>query len=77
MAKRSGDALREREALHHKPVCRTLDHDFERARQLVMDEPGVLRIAPRTKGERRTRTMYRIPEGVVQRILRRSTNPTA
>ena len=52
-----------------------LTMSFERTRQLVMDEPGVLRIPPKTHRKRRTRTMYRIPESVVQRILRRNANP--
>ena len=57
-----------------------LNMSFERTRQLVMDEPGVLRFAPqdvRSKGNRGRRTMYRIPESVVQRILRRNANPAA
>lgn len=53
-----------------------LNMSFERTRQLVKDEPGVLRFTPESAGKRRTRTMYRIPESVVQRILRRSANPT-
>jgi hypothetical protein len=55
-----------------------LHMSFERTRQLVKDEPGVLRFAPQsTNAKHRTRTMYRIPESVVQRILRRSSNPAA
>jgi hypothetical protein len=46
-----------------------LNMSFERTRQLVKDEPGVLRF-----GNGR-RTMYRIPESVVQRILLRCANP--
>ena len=46
--------------------------------QLVKDEPGVLRLMPQRNTEGpRTRSMYRIPESVAQRILRRSTNPAA
>ena len=56
-------------------LAERLTMSFERTRQLVMDEPGVLRIAAKTHGERRTRTMYRIPESVIERILRRSANP--
>lgn len=56
-------------------LAKRLTMSFERTRQLVMDEPGVLRIAAQTHGERRTRTMYRIPESVIERILRRSANP--
>jgi hypothetical protein len=55
-----------------------LNMSFERTRQLVKDEPGVLRfVAGGPTGKRRTRTMYRIPESVVQRILRRCANPAA
>jgi hypothetical protein len=39
-------------------LAERLTMSFERTRQLVMDEPGVLRIAAKTPGERRTRTMY-------------------
>ena len=46
-----------------------LNMSFERTRQLVKNEPGVLRFG------RGGRMMYRIPESVVQRILRRSANP--
>ena len=59
-------------------IAEMLSMSFERARQLVKDEPGVLRFAPQGKlGTRGRRTMYRIPESVVQRIVRRSTNPAA
>jgi hypothetical protein len=55
-----------------------LHMSFERARQLVKDEPGVLRFLPESmNGKQRSRSMYRIPESVVQRILRRSANPAA
>lgn len=58
-------------------LAEMLRMSFERVRLLVKDEPGVLRFshAP-AKGARRRRTMYRIPESVVQRILRRCANPT-
>ena len=59
-------------------LCELLNMSFERTRQLVMDEPGVLRFMPHGKTNRPgRRTMYRIPESVVQRILRRSANPAA
>jgi hypothetical protein len=59
-------------------LAEMLNMSFERARQLVKDEPGVLRFASQSHiGKHRHRTMYRIPESVVQRILRRSTNPAA
>jgi hypothetical protein len=51
---------------------------FERTRQLVMREPGVLRfVSGGPTVRRRTRATYRIPESVVERILRRSANPAA
>jgi hypothetical protein len=59
-------------------LAEMLHMSFERARQLVKDEPGVLRFAPQSNGGKpRRRTMYRIPESVVHRILRRSANPAA
>jgi hypothetical protein len=52
---------------------------FERARQLVMFEPGVLVFEPQGKrkdgGRGRSRKTYRIPGSVVERILRRHANP--
>ena len=55
-----------------------LNMSFERTRQLVKDEPGVLRFATAEKSAKPgLRTMYRIPESVAQRILRRSANPAA
>jgi MarR-like DNA-binding transcriptional regulator SgrR of sgrS sRNA len=53
-----------------------LSMSLERVRQLIMDEPGVLRFAPDGKRGKSQRTMYRIPESVVQRILRRNANPS-
>jgi hypothetical protein len=61
---------------------------FERVRQLVMNEPGVLVVPPSTpkgtaartgtiKSSKRTRNSYRIPDSVVQRLLRRYANPVA
>jgi hypothetical protein len=59
-------------------LAEVLRMSFERVRLLVKDEPGVLRFSQAPKqGARRRRTMYRIPESVVQRILRRCANPTA
>jgi hypothetical protein len=53
-----------------------LSMSLERTRLMVKDEPGVLRITPPPSGlKRRSKTMYRIPESVVERILRRSANP--
>jgi hypothetical protein len=52
-----------------------LSMSFERTRQLVKDEPGVLRFAPERSAGKRSRTMYRIPESVVERMLRRSAVP--
>jgi hypothetical protein len=62
-----------------------LSMSFERVRQLVMYEPGVLVIPASTpksstvrKGtNKRTRNSYRIPASVVQRFLRRYANPIA
>lgn len=54
-------------------LAEVLNISLERTRQLVMDEPGVLTFAPEHKDGRPTRrAMYRIPDSVVQRILRRS-----
>ena len=59
-------------------LSQLLNMSFERTRQLVKDEPGVLRFAAEGKRNRQgRRTMYRIPESVLQRILRRSANPAA
>ena len=55
-----------------------LNMSFERVRLLVKDEPGVLRFPAAVDGticRPGRRTMYRVPESVVQRILRRSANP--
>ena len=58
-----------------------LSMSFERVRQLVMNEPGVLVFAPpapitsRRKPGNRRRHTYRIPASVVERILRRHANP--
>ncbi len=49
---------------------------IERVRQMVMHEPGVLRLAPLTKdGKAPRKVMYRIPESVAERLIRRSSNP--
>jgi hypothetical protein len=57
-------------------VAEVLRISPERARQMFMCEPGVLRFAPDVAtGGRARRTMYRIPESVLQRIIRRSANP--
>lgn len=54
-----------------------LSISLERTRQLIMDEPDVVRIPAKGKSAKGNRTMYRIPESVVQRILRRNANPPA
>lgn len=57
-----------------------LDLSYERVRQLVMDEPGVLVLPPSPKKgttKKRTRNTYRIPASVLQRIMRRYANPMA
>ena len=55
-----------------------LSMSFERVRQLVKDEPGVLVIPSSSisiSRSKRTRNSYRIPASVVQRLLRRYANP--
>ena len=45
-------------------------------RLLVKDEPGVLKFQTTKRcAAKRGRTMYRIPESVLQRIIRRCMNP--
>lgn len=56
-------------------LCEILKMSFSRVRALVKDEPGVLRFASEGKRAPGRPTMYRIPESVVERILRRSANP--
>lgn len=59
-------------------LAEMLKMSFERTRLLVKDEPGVLRFTSQGTTRRPgRRTMYRIPESVIQRILRRSANPAA
>jgi len=59
-------------------IAGMLSMSLERVRQLVKGEPGVLKLTPEAKGGKPARkTMYRIPESVVQRILRRCSNPAA
>jgi len=63
-----------------KELAVILNMSRERVRRLVMDEPGVLRFAPdvpQGRPGRRTNVMYRIPQGVAERILRRNANPPA
>lgn len=53
-----------------------LSLSYERVRQLVLNEPGVVVLPPtKAQSKRRTRNTYLIPESVVLRILRRCTNP--
>jgi len=57
-------------------LCDLLNMSFSTVRLLVKDEPGVLRFQTCKRGvTKRARTMYRIPESVLQRIVRRCTNP--
>jgi len=59
-----------------KDLANKLSMSLERTRQLVMNEPGVLRFTSEAKGGKVPRkTMYRIPESVAERILRRNANP--
>lgn len=58
----------------------TLKVSYEKARLMVKDVPGVLRILPEPSdgiSRRRQKTMYRIPESVFVRIVRRLANPAA
>ena len=59
-------------------LAEILKTSLEKTRLMIKDEPGVLRILPAPshgKTKTRPKTMYRIPESVVERILRRSANP--
>jgi hypothetical protein len=57
-------------------LCDLLKMSFSTVRLLVKDEPGVLRFqTSKRSAAKRARTMYRIPESVVQRIIRRCSNP--
>lgn len=57
-------------------LAKQLKVSHEKARQMVKDEPGVLVFqGPPQKGKR-PKAMYRIPRSVVERILRRSANPS-
>ena len=58
-----------------KELASLLHVSLERVRLMVKDEPGVLKIESDTPTGKHRRLMYRIPESVVQRILRRNTNP--
>ena len=57
-------------------LCDLLNMSFSTVRLLIKDEPGVLKFHANNRGPgKRVRTMYRIPESVVCRIIRRSANP--
>ena len=57
-------------------LCDLLQMSFSTVRLLIKDEPGVLKFQTSKRcAAKRTRTMYRIPESVLQRIIRRCTNP--
>ena len=61
-----------------KELAERLKTSLEKTRLMVKDEPGVLRILPEPshgKTKTRPKTMYRIPESVIERIVRRSANP--
>ena len=61
-----------------KELAERLGMSFERARLLVKDETGVLRFTSGggdTAKRAGRRVMYRVPESVVLRILKRSANP--
>jgi len=59
-----------------KQVAELLQISRDRAWRMVKDEPGLLRIAPKVTPSPRQH-LYRIPESVLQRILRRNANPPA
>ena len=53
-----------------------LKMSYEAVRQLVKEEPGVVRFESRqARHGVRQRVTYRIPETVAQRILKAHTNP--
>ena len=57
-------------------LCDLLKMSFSTVRLLVKDEPGVLKFQTTKRcAAKRARTMYRIPESVLQRIIRRCANP--
>jgi hypothetical protein len=59
-----------------RQLAAQLGISLERTRQLVMSEPGVLRLTqPRRKPATREKVLWRIPESVAERILRRAANP--
>jgi hypothetical protein len=59
-----------------KEIAALLKLSLEKTRKMVMHEPGVLKIAPEGKrGKPARQLLYRIPESVLERILRRSANP--
>jgi hypothetical protein len=61
-----------------KETASLLRISLEKTRKMVMHEPGVLRIAPEgNRGKPARQLLYRIPESVLERILRRNANPPA
>ena len=61
-----------------KELAERLKTSPSKTRLMIKDEPGVLRILPEPshgKTKTRPKAMYRIPESVVERILRRTANP--
>src|SRR5580698_9334049 len=57
-------------------LCDLLQMSFSTVRLLIKDEPGVLKFQTSKRcAAKRARTMYRIPESVLQRIIRRCSNP--
>jgi hypothetical protein len=57
-------------------LAKSWNLSYSRVWELIRHEPGVLRFGRQAPG-RRTRTLYRVPEAVVERILRRCANPAA
>lgn len=52
-----------------------LSISYTKALGMVMREPGVVVIPPEAKAGVRAKRMYRIPQSVVDRLLKRLCNP--
>lgn len=57
-----------------KECAKQLGISTECARQIFMREPGVI-VFRHEKAGRKTKSTYRVPASVVERVLRRSANP--
>ena len=58
-----------------KEFAGQLGISLERCRQLVIREPGVVKLAQPRKPAKREKATWRIPMSVAERILRRAANP--